>query len=337
MAVLVSHAWPITGGSGVPEPLQEATGLTLGTLAVMVFFALSGFLVTASALRSPSAAHWISGRALRLVPGLVVALMISALMLGPLVTMLPIGTYLSDPAVLRFIVLNASLIGLEPHLPGVFANNPYPAAAGPIWTLHYEALCYAAVLVIWLTGVLGQRRRLVCALVFYGVFYVVGLLWPEALHPRLANLHLLSLPFVVGACLYIWRGRVVLSVWLVIALMLAAWVSAGTALFVPTVSVALAYGVLVAGYAPVPGRGAMSRISDFSYGIYLYAFPVQGLMVWAFGAGTPLVNILLSTPLVIGLAALSWYGVERPSLALRARLAAVLLTMRRAKRQPYRA
>ena len=87
-AVLVSHAWPLTRGPGTVEPLQRLTGHSLGTLAVYVFFAVSGFFVSASFARRASAADFLAARALRLFPALTVSLVLVTLLMGPLLTTL---------------------------------------------------------------------------------------------------------------------------------------------------------------------------------------------------------------------------------------------------------
>ena len=89
-AVMVSHAWPIVHGPGTPEPLQ-ATGYTLGTIAVMVFFGLSGFLIAASWLRDPSPGRFVRRRARRILPGLWGMLALCVFVLGPIASTL--GTW----------------------------------------------------------------------------------------------------------------------------------------------------------------------------------------------------------------------------------------------------
>ena len=185
-AVLISHAWPIVHGPGTEEPLKAATGYTLGTIAVMVFFGLSGFLITASWQRSPAPWRFLARRAQRLLPGLWVVLLLSAAVMGPLVGTMPLSDYLSDPGFWKFLLRNALVLPIEPELPGVFVDNPYPAAAGSIWTLHYEALCYAGVMAAGLAGLLQKRL----APWFLGAAILVATATLDAgpaVHPRLSE------------------------------------------------------------------------------------------------------------------------------------------------------
>jgi len=319
LAVLVSHAWPLTLGPGAAEPLAETTGRTLGTWAVMVFFALSGFLIAGSWARVPRAGRFLGLRAARLLPGLWAALILVALVMGPMVTALPWRDYLTDPALWRHLAVNGSLIALDPALPGVFDANPYPALQGSIWTLGYEALCYLALLALGLSGALARDglAGAVLGLAMAAATLVLAL-GAEAVPIRLYRLAELGLPFAAGALIWHARAAVPLSGALAAALVALALVAAGTPAGPPATALAVAYGTLWLGLAPGPGRKAAARLPDYSYGLYLYAFPVQALAVHlgdpAAGPQSPWVNVALAVPLTLALAALSWHLVERPCL-----------------------
>ncbi len=62
VGVLVSHAWPLSLGPGTPEPLSAAVGQSLGSLSVLVFFVISGFLIPRSFERQPTLANWLRAR-----------------------------------------------------------------------------------------------------------------------------------------------------------------------------------------------------------------------------------------------------------------------------------
>lgn len=326
-AVLVSHAWPLTLGPGTPEPFQALTGQTLGSLAVYVFFATSGFLIATSFARRPDPWAFLAARALRLLPGLFVSLLLVAYAMGPLVTALPAADYLADPAVSRFVLRNMALVSPAYGLPGVFAANPYPAVEGSIWTLAYEVVCYLGVLAAGLLGAFRDRRWMAACLAVYGAvwggLWLVCLITGQGIHPRIDDLHRLSLPFATGVLIFVLRDRLVLSargllvVWAVWGLARIAVSAAAD----PALVAALAYSTFWLAYVPRGPLLAYNRLGDYSYGIYIYAFPLQGLMVWLFGPMAPWTNIALALPAVLVCAVLSWHLVEAPALTLRHRWA----------------
>ena len=319
--VLVSHAWPIALGPSATEPLHALTGFSLGALCVMLFFAASGFLIAGSWERRPDPVRFALARALRLFPALTVSLVLVALVMGPLVAGRSLLDYAADPEVQSFLFHNLLLVSPQYALPGVFEANPFPHVEGSIWTLLHEALCYGAVLI---AGVLGLMtpRRLPALLGLFAVLWLALALW-GGVPGRFARLHELSLPFAMGAAFWCLRDRIALSGWGALGLgglaLAASRVDpegAGGTLSRLAWSGGLAYGLLWATYVPSGAVRGFNAFGDYSYGLYIYAFPMQGLMVWWLGAQTPLANVALSMPLTLGLAILSWHLVERPALGL---------------------
>lgn len=321
-AVLVSHAWPISSGPDATQPLQQSIGLTLGTVAVLFFFALSGFLIARSYDRGSSVARWTAARVLRLFPGLLVVLAITALVLGPLTTQLPVGEYLSDRRTLTYLPRNMSLWALQYDLPGVFVANPYGTAInGSLWTLVYEALCWIGVLVLGFTGLLRKGRLTAVAMVSIGVALVVidqtNVLGLGV--ERLLRLGLLAQPFMIGVAIYIWRDRIPMTWGLAVGLAAAAALARDTVVFNYVFVVALSYWGFALAYLPTGAIRKFNLLGDYSYGIYIYAFPAQQLVVHFFGDQTPARNIALAAPLTLFFAVLSWHLVERRSLEARHR------------------
>ena len=312
-AVMVSHAWPIVHGPGTPEPLQ-ATGYTLGTIAVMVFFGLSGFLIAASWLRDPNPGRFVRRRARRILPGLWGMLALCVFVLGPIASTLGAWEYLLAAQTWRFLFINATLMPVEPILPGVFDQNPYPAAAGSIWTLHYEALCYLSLAIVGLRGFLSENRFR---------FLIVGIValsllatWIGSdLHPRLVSLALLGLPFSLGVGAFVWRASLVLAWPGVVFLGLLVWVTRGTIAFPLLFAILVVYGTLWIGFVPSTVGRAFSGGWDISYGVYLYAFPIQGLVQHLAAPGDVTTHLALAIIPVMVLATLSWILIERPWLS----------------------
>lgn len=317
--VLVSHAWPLSLGRGTDEPLERIVGHSLGGLGVFVFFAVSGYFIAASFARSQTVKDFVLARVLRLFPGLAISILLVTLGVGTAVTVLPVAEYLKTPATWTAILRNVTLVSPQYTLPGVFESNPYPTVQGSIWTLIYEVLCYGLVFLAGISGLLLRRRAMTVAIGLYLVLWVMaGTDWLPV-PTRLMQTRTLSLPFVIGMAFWVWRDRLVLSLPVALVLAILAGLAKGTMASLPALVMAVAYGTFWCAYVPKGAIRAFNRLGDYSYGIYVYAFPLQGLVVWLAGPMGPWTNIALAFPLTLTCAVLSWHLVERPVLSLRRR------------------
>ena len=319
LAVIVSHAFSVTTGVAANEPLFTLTGFTLGEHAVNGFFAISGFLVTMSFARRGWRDYAVA-RALRIVPGVVVATLVTALVIGAALTTLPLARYYTDPALWRFVAITPTTFKAATALPGVFADNPLPYPISVVWTLRYEVFCYAGVFVLGIAGLLRHRTAalaLACAL-FLAVV-ALDVFHPTAGKAVQTSVRLFFL-FAAGGALYLARDVVRLS-WLgVAALALATALAAGSPAYKALMFALEAYGVIWLGLAPALSRPALDPQADLSYGTYLYGWPVQQGLVQLFPTASSLTLLVPALGLALVLAALSWFLVERPALALKARL-----------------
>ncbi|SFK27187.1 acyltransferase family protein [Methylorubrum salsuginis] len=317
LMVVVSHAVSVVTGRVEDEPLVHLTGFSLGEHAVNGFFAVSGFLVTMSFDRR-GWRDYVVARSLRILPGLVAATLVVGLGLGAAMTHLPLAEYVASPDLWRFV--RGTLLSFKSHasLPGVFETNPIRSPLGTVWTLKYETICYAAVLVIGLLGLL--RRRWAVPLLAAGL--ALALAWIEATSPAMPKgvetALRLPLIFACGACLYLWRDRVRLGGWtclgVVLAVLLQPYAPARTLLFLTESAAAIWLAFL-----PPLARPALDPKADLSYGVYLYGWPVQQslhALLPAVSASALLAPAVLLTLIV---AAASWYAVEKPALRLKAR------------------
>ena len=163
-SVMISHSFTLEGNPA--EPLFIATDgqLSIGDLAVLIFFAISGFLIAKSYDRSHSAFDFVLARCLRILPALIAVLFISAFVIGPFLATLPVSEYFSNKHIYGYVIGNA-LMWFHPSLPGVFETLPYPNAVnGSLWTLSPEIECYLAVLFLGLTKQLRGWLTFVLAL-----------------------------------------------------------------------------------------------------------------------------------------------------------------------------
>jgi peptidoglycan/LPS O-acetylase OafA/YrhL len=165
ISVIFSHSFLIAEGTQDNEPLILLTSnqAILGLAGVFVFFAISGFLVTQSFERTPNPWQFLAKRALRIFPGLFVATLVSALVLGPIVTNLTLAGYLSRLQPYEYVIGNTLLDQTVHELPGVwFADNGVGLEVnGSLWTLRIEFLMYLMVLVLGVLRLLTVRTALV--------------------------------------------------------------------------------------------------------------------------------------------------------------------------------
>ena len=329
LMVLFSHSYVLSGREAA-EFLARHTGLDgFGGLGVSIFFVISGFLVTASFDRSGNAPAYFAFRLLRILPALAVATTLTALALGPAVTSLPTAAYLSDPAVWLYVLRNVLLYPVTYLLPGVFADNPYPHAVnGSLWTLRLEFTCYLLIPLLDWRRLLRPGVVAALSVLLAGAYLAMTWIGPERAPPMALLGARFGFLFLAGAALYYRREAAWLRRWPVPALAAAAFLV--SAPFEPAAMLVtpLALPILVIAFAlrPLPGVSSLSRYGDFSYGVYIYAFPVQQLWmqllgperlgVWAFTGLTLLC--------VLPLAAASWVLVEKPALDLKGRVRARL-------------
>ncbi len=281
----------------------------LGSVAVLVFFVISGYLITRSFDRSPQPLRFLKARALRIFPGLFLTLVLTAVLLGPTITTLPLGAYFRDPNTAQYVYGGLSLVWLQYDLPGVFQGNPTAGVVnGSLWTLYYEFLMYLMVLALGMARVL--RRDLV--LVLWAV--AMALLWRWVGGYYVA----FGVPFLSGAVLYLWRDRVPLD-WRLAAIgAVILLVSLHTTAFRLAFATVGAYLVMFLAVAPSVRLPNLARRGDLSYGIYIFAYPVEQTVAYVFGPAVTWQWVaVLSLPASLVLASLSWHFVEAPALSLK--------------------
>ena len=315
LAVLWSSTFQLAGKPGEPLTILSGGQTSLGTVAVAIFFVISGYLITQSFFRSSSAWRFVKARILRIMPGLLLVLVLLGLLVGPLVTALPLNDYFSSKDLYKFLFINGSLEGNWSHLPGVFEGNPSHTVDGPLWTLPFEARCYAAVFVLGILGLLNRYTTL--ALFLCGLAYLLldGPYFDDVVRFKQQN-HLVDLgtKFLAGAVLYHWRPRLNGIVAAACAgVTTLALVFGGFWLALPT---SFSYVVYYVALGPMRLPN-MARYGDLSYGIYIFEVPVVQLLVMYSLASTWYWLGIIATPIVLILAFLSWHFVEKVALSFK--------------------
>jgi peptidoglycan/LPS O-acetylase OafA/YrhL len=317
-AVLVSHAYPISLGAEAIEPLASILQINLGTLAVFTFFAISGFFIFQSFDRRSSFISFAVARILRVYPGLLLVLLITILIIGPVFTTMTVSSYFFDRDTLLYVPHNLTLKWLQYDLPGVFHDNPYPGAInGSLWSLFYEVVCYCLVAGIGACEGAARLWGFAAFLGVYSAFYLGVKLIDLHYNQMLVNFHELTLPFVVGMAFYQLRHFVPLNGILCALAGCAALLAYDTPWFREIFVLFWSYLIFYLGYLPCGPLKIYNRIGDYSYGMYIYAFPCEqiGAAVWK--GISPLSLIAVSFPITLGCAILSWHLLESRALAYR--------------------
>jgi peptidoglycan/LPS O-acetylase OafA/YrhL len=331
-AVVCYHA-VLLGGVGF-DPVYELTGglYYTGALGVDGFFALSGYLITASYISLQSLSTFAWHRARRIFPGYWVCLAVTAFGLPLLFGQRPSPSYFVhnslEPAayVTHAAAGVVGAVGFGEHdnpatglavtrgqqdIPGLFEENPVPQAInGSLWSLRHEVRLYALVGLLGALGLLNRRTAL--------VLFAIAWLMNFELTRRFGTLQAVAAPrtsahFLMGMVFYYWnpplRARYALPAVGLGVLGLAAGCY-------PLVAPLCMTYVIFWLAAVLPFRTFGKR--DYSYGVYIYSFPIQqslaavGIPAYGFAA-----YLAASFGLTLIFAAASWHLVERPVLRWR--------------------
>lgn len=331
--VVFAHVPEALDGDRHREPLTWLSGgrLSCGDLAVDAFFLISGYLIPHSYLRSGSIAGYLHKRVLRIFPGFVAAYLVTVLVAAPLA-----GGDLRSALVPGQLAEHLARIVLlhGPFVKGSFVGQHYPALNVSVWTIPYEFNAYLLVIVLGLSGMLRHRVGLPLLALALLVLGTTGLQPGIELPPTLAkiigtpqdNARLLGM-FCAGAVFRLHadrirldhRGALVAAGALLLALGQPRWAE---------LALAPLGCYLIFWFALKVRSRRLSRIgsgTDLSYGLYLYAWPVQNLLIRHLPGASPWMLVPLTLAIAAGLGWLSWHLVELPASRWRSRgtLAAV--------------
>ncbi len=314
LLVVASHSLGTASGT-VPDFFLRGSGQFLHNIIVPMFFGLGGFLVAASLDRTKSLVTYLGLRSLRIFPALWVDILFSALVVGPLVTTLPLPEYFSAQ---KFWIYFLNLIG-EIHylLPGVFEHNPSPSVNGQLWTVPWDLGSYIALSVFVLFGLYRNRRNTallsLLAQIGFPVIYA-GLIL--VLHHHLVPQRVIVVPcFLTGVAFHVFRDRIrwnyasfLASLATIIILQL---IEPRSILFLtlPIIYVTVFLGLYN------PKRVWMISSGDYSYGTFLYHRQLQQVL-WLFVpfARSWYGNLILSAPVALIFAYVSWHVIEKYAL-----------------------
>lgn len=315
LLVIVGHSQILVGA-----PVSGLWGVSVATLGVQIFLAVSGFLVTDSWIRRPNAIDFLTKRLGRIMPGLALCVLVTVFLLGPALTRLSLDQYFNHQFFFNYF-LNIVLFPSY-SLAGVFETNTYPNAVnGSLWSLPVEFICYLGVLT---AGLLTRRLPIVVLLFGAAINYVAHVALakstPIVIYGSLVRESLMIIPFFISGAFFRLINRPKLftpelavaafSALVAVEHFYPAHLWAVTWIIIPYLCVAFGQGSL-----PVVRR--FGRFGDPSYGMYLYAFPVQQTLQFMSGNTMSAPNMIAATTgisVLLGYA--SWHAVEKHVLDL---------------------
>lgn len=324
-AVLVAHSYVLIKiKPDIVDPFQYYFNIGMGTFFVTVFFSISGFLIYRSLQRSQDLKQYAIARIVRIFPAFLIVILLTVLLLGPALTEFKLGLYfrLSDT---WSYLLNLNLLSLHTqfHLPGVFQRNPYPDSInGSIWTLPIEAWMYTLTATVFCLQYIVQYYQRISISFFNGLTFTLGSILicffsDYSLKNEQINYYEIFLftgCYLAGSALYEYRNRIHLSIVTSILLLIGIPIFKDSYIYPMYFSVSIAYTVLVAAYLPKGIIRRYNSMGDYSYGLYIYAFPVQQTLIHCLPNTSFTQMILYSTCISIVLAFFSWHWIEQPIL-----------------------
>ncbi|MBD2206526.1 acyltransferase [Calothrix sp. FACHB-1219] len=325
--VVFSHSYTL-GGFG-SEGLFGNSQETYGGLAVTSFFILSGFLINRSYINSSSVWRFLWNRILRIFPGFWTCLIVTVFIFAPIIYLSENGNlngyfHASVENPLNYIKANFFLEIGQYGIANLLVNNiPYPRAFnGSLWTLIYEFRCYLMVAILGFLGVFTFYKKIVFYIfIFLWLTYNLNLVIPgtaSKVLPYFSDIYILKLSiyFFVGCIFFLYREKIVLNKQLFIFSIILIMMGLNHGFYNLVAPLALPYILFwLAFKTPFIN---FDRYGDFSYGLYIYAFPVQQMLAF-FGVHKNGFILYLSLSMLVTmiLAVLSYMFIEKPCLQMK--------------------
>lgn len=306
-AIIISHCFALS--LGYSQVFLFDWHLLFGQFGLAALLVISGYLISQSWDRKPRIRNFFWKRTLRLVPGLIISIAMIMFIIAPINTTLPtpeffdrlssIFTWMSFP-----FYTNGGVLG-------IFANNPVTFVNAPLWTIPFEFLLYCLVAVL---GVLLIIKKRFMMLPF---IFITALIWLSYYDNPVMNKIRFAIYFFIGALLYTNRDKIRFRWWAAVLLFIPVVITAGTMYMFIFAFIAIPYLVLVFANAKIPLLSKFGKWGDPSYGMYIYAYPIQQTILNFWPAIQIEQFIVLSLSCSIPVAYLSWHMVEKKALSLK--------------------
>ena len=327
LMVLYVHSYALLYGEKIADPFTKIANFQvgLGSLSVYGFFVLSGFFMIQSLESNNSIKIYFKNRVLRIIPAFWMSLLLSSFVIVPL-----LANVFDVKSALDFTVKSGFFhaFGYAWTINGAFPFNPIvDGINGSMWTLKHEIGLYMLLpLFVYLTH---NSRRLL--LIMFSIFFILSvanittkftlfnipccMAWIFSINEYPSFIYF-STYFFAGVIFYKYRENIIVSkrIWLILLIFFLLAIFFGNLKIISLFT--LPYLILVAG-ATIKKRFFSSK-GDYSYGMYIYAFPIQQVVVhlyknelnvWSFFA--------LSSCITLCISIVSWHYFEKRILKLK--------------------
>jgi len=320
VSVIISHSFDVVGKASF-EPLSYFTNnkVEFSSFGLATFFFISGYFITASATNTNSVFKFCLKRIYRIYPALIVLVLVSVFIAGPLLTILSIPQYFADKESWLYL-FTATGLRIRMILPGVFSTDAFNIKGfnASIWTIALEIELYISVAAAMWLGLLKRSfiytvLTLLISLICFGTMALKqGITFDMARH-----LNLIAI-FYLGAFTYIsaMQRSLVKAILLISVLLFIIFTLLNLFGFNPIPFFLIAVCMVVYWFG-FTYKIKIPLQTDISYGLYIYAFPVQQAIYMFTGIRNPYIMIVASILCTLPFAFASWYLIEKKFIGLK--------------------
>lgn len=309
--VIFSHSFPLTMGADYSDPLSTwtDTSLSVGGIAVAVFLIMGGYLIAGSMERKKTGKAYFKARCTRIFPELIFVVVCCALIIGPFWSTYTPVEYYTNPGTWMYL-LNGVFVLIH-NLPGVFVTNTYPGVVnGPLWVLPLEFACYVLCFFMYRLGFFDKKRYkaffVACALSAVVVFIAFGH------NSMIVSLARPTYLFIIGVGFYLFRDQVAMDGRVALACFALMVVFIALKLDILAMLLFFPYLFLYIAFATKHTLSGFARHGEFSYGMYLWGWPIQQTLCFLTGNTINWYeNALIACILSIGFGALNYFVVSK--------------------------
>ena len=311
--VIMSHSFVLSTGDFEKEWFYRGSGgqITMGAFAVAIFFLYSGFLIARSFSKKPTVKEFLMGRCIRIFPVLIVTVMLSIGVLGPLFTGFSLKEYFSNAQTYKYM-LN-SIFLLQHNLPGVFEQNVYAATInGALWTLPVEFFCYILCLVLYKTGLLQKEKMWITIPIVIGGSIGICIVASKTGIEMLTTILFPMICFYMGILYEVYKEMIILDSKIFVASIVLFGIASVCGFLKVGFVLFLNYSLIYFAFGCKDMCKRVWKSGNWSYAMYLCGFPIQQAIISIYGGEmNPYMNILISIPIIIVVSIILYGFVEK--------------------------